>query len=85
MHDWTTAALAAAAAAFGAAATIAAQPIPTIGFLLQGAAAGTLVGTLIAYRRRRENPRFDTFPVITRWSALGLILGVLYVAGDAVL
>jgi len=69
----------------GAALTAAAQPIPSVGFLLQGAAAGTCVGTLIAYRRRRADPGFDAFPVITRWSALGLILTLRYVLGEAVL
>ena len=85
MHDWLTTVLAAIAAMAGAAVAAAAQPIPTVGFLLQAAAVGTSVGTLIAYRRRRADPDFDTFPVITRWSALGLIVGVLYVLGDAVL
>jgi len=39
---------------------------------------GTFAGTLIAYRRRRADPRSDTFPIITRWSVVGLFGGVVY-------
>jgi hypothetical protein len=50
-----------------------------VGVLVQATALGTCVGTLIAYRRRQGDPRFDTFPVITRWSAAGLAAGLGYV------
>jgi hypothetical protein len=44
-----------------------------------------LRGTLVAYRRRQRNPDYDTFPIVTRWSGVGLLFGVLYVFGRAVL
>lgn len=35
----------------------------------------TLLGTIPAYRRWRRRPGLDPFPIITRWSAVGLGLG----------
>jgi hypothetical protein len=54
------------------------EPSGVVGFLLQTAAVGTCVGTLVSYRRRRDNPDFDTFPIITRWCVGGLLGGVMY-------
>jgi hypothetical protein len=36
----------------------------------------TLLGTIVAYRRDQRRPGLDPFPIITRWSAVGLALGV---------
>jgi hypothetical protein len=36
----------------------------------------TLLGTIVAYRRNERRPGRDPFPIITRWSAVGLGLGV---------
>jgi hypothetical protein len=36
----------------------------------------TLLGTLVACRRCQRRPGLDPFPIITRWSAVGLGLGV---------
>ena len=36
----------------------------------------TLTGTIIAYRRYQCDAGFDPFPIITRWSATGLIFGI---------
>jgi hypothetical protein len=38
-----------------------------VGVLVQAAALGTYVGMLVAYRRRRRDPRFDEFAIVTRW------------------
>jgi hypothetical protein len=43
------------------------QPNPLLGFLMQVAALGAFLGTLVAYWRRRTNAQFDTFPIVTRW------------------
>jgi hypothetical protein len=44
------------------------QPNPMLGFLMQAAAVGAFVGTLVGYWRRRSNEEFDTFPIVTRWT-----------------
>jgi hypothetical protein len=44
----------------------------------------TLLGTIAAYRRYQRRPGLDPFPIITRWSAAGLILGVVIEAIRAV-
>jgi hypothetical protein len=36
----------------------------------------TLLGTIVAYRRYQRRPGLDPFPIITRWSAVGLGVGV---------
>ena len=36
----------------------------------------TLLGTIVAYRRDQRRPGLDPFPIIARWSAVGLALGV---------
>jgi hypothetical protein len=36
----------------------------------------TLLGTIVAYRRYQRGPGLDPFPIISRWSAVGLGLGV---------
>ena len=37
----------------------------------------TLLGTIVAYRRYQRRPGLDPFPIITRWSAAGLLVGVV--------
>jgi hypothetical protein len=44
----------------------------------------TVVGTIVAYRRYQRRPGRDPFPVIARWSAVGLLAGVLIEAARAV-
>lgn len=39
-------------------------------------ALGSFVGTSVAYRRRQTRPDFDPFPIVTRWSYVGLGLGL---------
>jgi hypothetical protein len=36
----------------------------------------TLLGTVVAYRRYQRRPGVDPFPIITRWSAVGLGVGI---------
>jgi energy-converting hydrogenase Eha subunit G len=76
---WLVAAVLAATAVL-----IAVGPIDEVGFLLQGFGGGTVVGTLIAYRATRRNPRRETFPIQVRWGAVGLGIAVLYLAGVGV-
>jgi hypothetical protein len=52
------------------------QPHPLLGFLVQMTTAGAFAGTLVAYHRRRKNPAFDPFPIVTRWSVAGFVAGV---------
>jgi hypothetical protein len=33
-------------------------------------------GTIVAYRRYQPRPGLDPAPIITRWSAVGLSLGI---------
>jgi hypothetical protein len=37
----------------------------------------TFLGTGVAYRRYQRRPDLDPFPVITRWSYLGFVIGVI--------
>jgi hypothetical protein len=64
---------------------LAVAPIDELGFLLQFFGAGTAVGTLVAYRAIRRNPRRETFPIQVRWGCVGLVWGVHYVLAEAVL
>jgi hypothetical protein len=36
----------------------------------------TLFGTVVAYRRYQRRSGLDPFPIITRWSAVGLGVGI---------
>ena len=36
----------------------------------------TLIGTIVAYRRYQREPASDPFPIISRWSATGLLFGL---------
>lgn len=63
---------------------IAAAPSDDVGFVLQMAGLGTLVGTGFAVRRRRRNPDADTW-LPAAWGALGgAAAGVVWVLLGAV-
>jgi drug/metabolite transporter (DMT)-like permease len=51
--------------------------------ILRATAVGSLIGTMVAYRRQRRRPDLDPFPVITRWSYVGFLGGVLLLLLDA--
>jgi hypothetical protein len=44
--------------------------------MIRAIALGTFVGTGVAYRRHRRRPDLDPFPIITRWSYVGFIVGL---------
>ena len=48
----------------------------TVDRLFRAIAVMTFVGTGVAYRRHQRRPDLDPFPVITRWSYLGLAVGL---------
>jgi hypothetical protein len=60
------------------------QPNPVLGLLVQMTTAGAFVGSLVAYCRRRNDPAFDPFPIVTRWSVAGFGLGVVIVLLEAI-
>jgi len=60
------------------------QPNPVRGMLVQLTTAGAFVGSLVAYRRRRNDSNFDPFPIVTRWSVAGFGLGVVIVVLEAI-
>lgn len=41
----------------------------------------SLVGTAVAYRRSQRLPETDPFPIITRWSFVGLAFGITWEGG----
>ena len=55
---------------------LAVAPGDELGFLLQFFGAGTMIGTLVAYRATRRNPRRETFPIQVRWGCVGLAFAV---------
>jgi hypothetical protein len=60
------------------------QPNPLLGFLMQAAALGAFLGTLVAYWRRRNDDEFDAFPIVTRWSVVIFLLGAGYAVFEAI-
>jgi hypothetical protein len=66
--------------AFSGLALVGASLATTLGEHVDGVirvvTLATLLGTLVAYRRYQRRPGLDPFPIITRWSAVGLGLGV---------
>ena len=50
--------------------------LPGFEFVWQFVTAGALVGSVVAYRRRRTRPRLDPFDLVVRWSLGGLAIGV---------
>jgi hypothetical protein len=77
---WAIAALLVATAVL-----LAIAPIDELGFLLQFFGAGTAVGTFVAYRVTRRNPRRETFPIQVRWGGIFLGFALRYAIGDGVL
>jgi len=53
--------------------------------VLRAVAVGALIGNAVAYRRSQRRPGTDPFPIITRWSFAGLLLGLLLEAIRGVL
>jgi hypothetical protein len=45
---------------------------------MQAAALGAFLGTLVGYWRRRNDERFDTFPIVTRWTVATFLLAAGY-------
>jgi hypothetical protein len=59
------------------------QPNPLLGFLMQAGALGAFLGTLVGYWRRRNNEKFDTFPIVTRWTVAIFLGGAVYALFEA--
>jgi hypothetical protein len=74
-----------AAALAATAILLAVAPIDELGFLLQAFGAGTVVGTLIAYRALRRNPGRRTFEIQVRWGVFGLAIGGVGMLGEGLL
>jgi hypothetical protein len=64
---------------------LAVAPGDELGFLLQLFGAGTVIGTLVAYRATRRNPARETFAIQVRWGCVGLGLAFGYMLGEGVL
>jgi uncharacterized membrane protein len=64
---------------------LAVAPGDELGFLLQFFGAGTVIGTLVAYRATRRNPERETFAIQVRWGAFWLGIGLIYMIGEAVI
>jgi hypothetical protein len=66
--------------ALGALALVGVSIAATVGEHLDGVirvvTLFTLLGTIVAYRRYQRRPGLDPFPIIARWSAVGLGIGV---------
>ena len=66
--------------ALGALALVGVSFATTVGEHLDGVirvvTLFTLLGTTVAYRRYQRRPGLDPFPIIARWSAVGLGIGV---------
>lgn len=58
--------------------------LPEVGFVLQAASVGTLVGGLVALRAKRRYARVDTWVVTTAWTGLGLLVGLVTTAVVAI-
>jgi hypothetical protein len=73
--------------AFSGLALVGASLATTLGEHVDGVirvvTLGTLLGTLVAYRRNQRRPGLDPLPIITRWSAVGLIIGLVIEAISA--
>jgi hypothetical protein len=60
------------------------SPNALLGFLMQAAALGALLGTLVGYWRRRRDEQFDTFPIVTRWTVVCLLVAAGYAVWKAI-
>jgi hypothetical protein len=81
MPRWNVAAAGAEAADHPIVAVL--QPNPLLGFLTQAAALGAFLGTLVGYWGRRNNEKFDTFPIVTRWTVAIFLGGAVYALFEA--
>ena len=70
-------ALLAAVVLAGLGVLLAASPSPDLAFLLQVAATGAFVGTIVVYSARRRGIRVVPWLVTTRWSIAGFVGGLL--------
>ena len=55
---------------------LAVAPGDELGFLLQFFGAGTMIGTLVAFRATLRKPRRETFPFQDRWGSVRLTFAV---------
>jgi hypothetical protein len=66
--------------AFSGLALVGASLATTLGEHVDGVirvvTLATLLGTIVAYRRYQRRPALDPFPIVARWSVVGLGLGV---------
>lgn len=62
---------------------VAVAPVPAIGFVLQVAALGTAIGSVVALRAKRRDPHADTWAITTAWASLGIVVGTVVVAFTA--
>jgi hypothetical protein len=53
----------------------------TVDRVIRAVAIGSFLGTGVAYRRHLRRPDLDPFPIITRWSYVGLVIELLFEAG----
>lgn len=56
---------------------VAVAPLPTVGFVLQMAALGTAIGSVVALRAKRRDPEADTWSITTAWASLGFVAGAI--------
>ncbi len=52
-------------------------PLPELAFVLQTTAIGAALGSAVALRAKRRNPKADTWAITTAWAALGFAAGAL--------
>ncbi len=57
-------------------------PSEDLTWILQVAAATTLIGLAVTLRRRGRDPSTDTWIYTTRWTLLGALLGVLFTLAE---
>ena len=53
--------------------------LPLLAIVLQGAAAGALVGSAVLCRARRRGLQVEPWAITAAWSTLGACLAVIYV------
>jgi hypothetical protein len=56
---------------------VAVSPLPVIGFVLQMAALGTAIGSVVALHAKRRDPLADTWSITTAWASLGFVAGAI--------
>lgn len=47
--------------------------------------AFAFIGSLVAYRRKRRDLDVDPFPIVVRWSILGLLIGLVVAVARAIM